>query len=180
MKTIKLFCALFLFLALFSCSKQEDAASLPSGENTAYYYLNGNLVIPKGAGFVPPVVKPITANTCILPNNGIVLHFNNSLERFTIYIKPGIVNIGSELLNLGGNNSACNYSNSFAFLSIKGAAGNSNLEFTTAQNSGEVIITKFSANKRKFSGTFKATLYGVNGEQKEITGGVFDINLDTL
>jgi hypothetical protein len=180
MKTIKFLLTVLCAVVLVSCSKKDHEPTLPSGENTAYYYLNGGLVVPKGFTAGVSFIKPISANICIQPNNAIVFYFNNSTEYFQLYIKPGVVNTGLQVLSAGGSNSACDYNHSFAFLSIRGAVSNPSLEFTTVQNSGEVNITKISADKRKFSGTFKATLYDANGQKVEITGGVFDINLDTL
>lgn len=181
MESTKFIFALIFFSILMSCSKKEEPIQLPSGENTAYYYLNGNLVIPKGAGFVPPVIKPITYGVCPLPSNGCSISFNNASEYLDLFIKSGISTLGSYTLTTGTTNiQNCTYDNSFGLLYIRGNNGSSDTDYLTSQNSGEVIITKISANKRQFSGTFKATLKDANGQSVEITGGVFDINLDTL
>jgi hypothetical protein len=181
MKTTKIIFALLLFSILISCSKKEEPIQLPTGENTAYYYLNGALVIPKGAGVVPPVIKPITYSSCLLPDSGLVLNFNNLTERLKLFIKPGITTTGTYTLSTGGTNiQTCIYNNNFGHLSIRGNNGASDTDYLTSQNSGELIITKLSTNKRQLSGTFKATLKDANGQSIEITGGVFDINLDTL
>ena len=181
MKTTKFIFALIMFTILISCSKKEDIIQLPSGENTAYYYLNGNLVIPKGAGVVPPVVKPITYGACPLPTNGCTISFNNASEYINLFIKSGISTLGSYTLTTGSTNiQNCSYANSFGLLYVRGNNGGTSIDYLTSQNSGEIIITKLSANKRQFSGTFKATLKDANGQSVEITGGVFDINLDTL
>ena len=182
MKTIKIFSILFLILIALSCSKNEDnLVQLPSGENTAYYYLNGNLVIPQGFGSVPPFVKPISCNLCIQPNNGIVFRLNNIEQIFSFFIKSGITSTGLYPFNFGdGNDSACNYNNSFSLLSIRGFNGAPDINYATTQNSGEVVITTLSADKRKFTGTFRATLVDGAGATIQVTGGVFNVNLDTL
>lgn len=177
MKTYKLFCVFFFCLALFSCSKKDEETPSATAENTAYYYLNGGLIVPKGYTAGVGFVKPITWRICSAPNAGLILFFNNKSETFQLFFNLGINNSGIYQLSAGGSDSACFYGVNFGYLSLSSTPGQ---EFVTSQNSGEVIITKISADKRKFSGTFGATLFDTNGQKVEITGGVFDINLDTL
>ena len=181
MKTLKLF-FLMLILMISSCSKNEDnLVQLPSGENTAYYYLNGNLVIPQGFGSVPPVIKAISCTGCTLPSDGIAIRLNNVNQVFKIFLKDGISMLGNFPLNIGTTNSDnCGFNNNFSFFTLRGYNGNPDTEYLTAQNSGEVVITTLSADKRKFTGTFRATLVDNTGATMQVTGGVFNINLDTL
>ena len=55
------------------------------------------------------------------------------------------------------------------------------IAYYTHDNSGTVNITYLSENKRHFKGTFEMTVYQENTNvEKQITGGYFNINLDTL
>lgn len=133
MKTTKFIFALILFSILISCSKKEDPIKLPTGENTAYYYLNGALVIPKGAGVVPPVIKPITYGACLPPTSGSVLNLNNLTESLKLFIKPGITTIGTYTFSTGGTNiQTCIYNNNFCHLSIRGTNGSTDTDYLTS------------------------------------------------
>ena len=178
MKTIKFLLSVLSIILVLSCSKKDEITVLPSGENTAYYYLDGNLIIPTGFLAGTTNIPAITYGGCA-PASSQALSLNNKIEKLTLFIKNGIQTVGKYNLNFGGVNSDCNNALNFASLTIRTTPNTDNL-YTTIANTGEVIVTNLSPDKRKFSGTFKATLYSVNGEKKEITGGVFDINLDTL
>jgi hypothetical protein len=177
MKNLKKIIVFVISFTILSCSKKEDeTVILPTGENTAYYYVNGQLVIPKGYNDNGTYNKPIEFGTCTPPNNSTGIYFSTSDVMLSFYFYQGLQTTGQIVQDEGGNNTPCGYINSFSKYSI----WDINQRFYTQTNSGTVTIETLSADRRKFTGTFQMTLYTSAGETVNITGGHFNINLDTL
>ena len=178
MKTFKFLFALIFFILAISCSKQDEILVLPTGENTVHYYINGKLEIPAGFQSGTIYVNPILSFKCDLSNSAMQLLFtSNSKRSLKLFFKNGIQTIGSQTIGTGIFNDCINTTN---FISFRDSNYFSDYVYFSNNSSSEIIITKISSDKRMFTGTFTATLYEANGQTVEITGGVFDINLDTL
>ena len=191
MKTLLKFSFLFILLSLLttsSCNKpdpephptgENTEPPLPTGENTAYYYLDGQLVIPKGYTSGVSFVKPIGYGGC-MPESSRLIYFQNPTERLYIYFLNGIQTTGTIYLTTSNSGyDFCQNVNSIGMMDIRNTI-ESNYYFTQ-NNSGTVNITYLSENKRQFKGTFEMTVYNSNGiVSPHITGGHFNINLDTL
>jgi len=151
-----------------SCNKPDPEPELPTGENTAYYYLDGQLIIPEtfSPGWGSPYIDGITFyNT----SNGFEIHFS---ERTPYYVD---ISINNQLIQNG--NYQLNSNGSYGKLSLQ---NNIWVCYYTTDNSGNLKITYLSDNQRQIKGTFEMDVYDSNGNVKHITDGHFNINLDTL
>lgn len=164
-----------------SCNKPEPEPELPTGENTAYYYLNGQLIIPKGnyPGFGVPGIDPISLGYCTSGNSSFDITMTNKIEQLVLYFNNTINNLGSITLNESDSGwDLCNNVNNIGILSFYDPLDD--LYYYTENNSGNINITYLSENKRQFKGTFEMDVYDTNGNVKHITDGHFNINVDTL
>ena len=165
---------LFSLLTASSCEKPEPP--LPTGENTAYYYLDGQLIIPTGYTSGVSFVKPIRIGYCSQPNNSFTINLSNYDESTYIFFLNGIQTAGNRYLS-EKSETFCESTNNIGCLQL----WNPITLYYTQNNSGTVNITYLSENKRQFKGTFEMTVYNSNGiVSPHITGGHFNINLDTL
>jgi hypothetical protein len=170
---------LFLFglITVFnasSCNKPDPETELPTSENTAYYYLEGQLIVPTGRGIVPPIIPAISFYNN--SNNYFRLSFSSEDPSLDVdfYINGVITSITYFLNECTPSNCDENY----AHLSLP--INHTWTDFKTKDNTGNLKITYLSENKRQFKGTFEMDVYDSNGNVKHITGGHFNINLDTL
>jgi hypothetical protein len=150
-----------------SCNKPDPEPELPTGENTAYYYLDGQLIIPKtfSPGWGSPYIDGITFyNT----SNGFRIGFRISSIDLDLFIDNLLIQNGNYQLN---SNS------SYGKLSLQNDIW---VYYYTTDNSGNLKITYLSDNQRQIKGTFEMDVYDSNGNVKHITDGHFNINLDTL
>lgn len=150
-----------------SCNKPDPEPELPTGENTAYYYLDGQLIIPEtfSPGWGSPYIDGITFyNT----SNGFEIGFRISSIDLDLFIDNLLIQNGNYQLNLTGS------------YGILGLNNNIWVYYYTTDNSGNLKITYLSDNQRQIKGTFEMDVYDSNGNVKHITDGHFNINLDTL
>lgn len=164
-----------------SCNKPDPEPELPTGENTAYYYLNGKLIIPsKSQPIIGPVSPALSYNSLncanVLHSSELEINAGND-EYLVLSFKNGIESVGNISLAKCDDCFSCDI-NSFGYLRLYSSIGT--IDYFTRNNSGIVNITYLSVNNRQFKGTFEMVVYGNNGNVKHITGGHFDINLDTL
>jgi len=166
-----------IFSIASSCKKPtKTEEQLPTGENTLYCYVDGNLYIPKTGNSVPPV-PAIYYSGC--PNDS---SFLITARDITLYFYNGIIQTGSIFLNQS-NFDACLVHSSHGYYTKEEV--NNGIIFTkfyyTHDGSGTIKITYLSNDKRKFKGTFEMTVYHEDtNEEIHITDGHFNINLDTL
>jgi len=157
-----------------SCNK-PDEPTLPTGENTMYYYVDGNLTIPKGDLFY----RAIGYSICDTDSPT----FDLTTFKLNYHFYNGIQQIGYITLNQS-NSDSCQTNNNNAYYSTKETDEDGNINsinYYTHDGSGIINITYLSENKRQFKGTFEMTVYHeVTGQEKQITEGHFNINLDTL
>jgi len=150
-----------------SCNKPDDEPSLPTGENTMYYYMDGTLQIPIASNSIPQT-PAIYYNSCSddisfqICGRPLHIHFYNGIQQ-TGYITLNQSNFDS-----------CLVPNNHAFFEKNSKV------YYTQDGSGMVNITYLSADKRQFKGTFDMTVYDETGATKHLTDGHFNINLDTL
>ena len=163
-----------------SCKKPEPEQQLPTGENTMYYYIDGELYIPKASsngGIYSPAIsygycgaEHITFE--INTNFGIDIHFEGGIN------KTGVITLNQS------NYDSCqvfeNHAN-YATTELWNDGIYHTTWYYTHDGTGTVNITYLSDNKRHFIGTFEMTVYHENtGVEKHITDGHFNINIDTL
>lgn len=173
-----LFSTLMLLTAL-SCKKQiEPEEQLPSGENTMYYYVNGELYIPKDSNIGGWYAPAIGYGICL---DGI--SFDISTINLLIHFYNGIQQSGTITLNQS-HYDMCQVFENHAFYGQKELGSDGvyhNIDYYTHDGSGLVNITYLSEDKRKFKGTFEMTVYHEDTDAEiHITDGHFSINLDTL
>ena len=170
---------IYILLSLTACHKTNDVEDvLPQGENTMYCYLNGELYVPLGhvnGGFL---INAIEHSICLDDSSFSLAFTNRTLPTpadIKLFFKGGINEEGVITLN-EGHYDICQNTNNFGRVYIPNNTSNA---YYTRNNSGSVIITEISLDKKQFKGTFEMTVYK-NGETKNITNGNFNINLDTL
>ena len=167
---------LFTLINASSCNKPDPEPQLPSGENTVYYYLDGTLEIP--VDNIEFNTKAIKIYYCNQTNTSFQIYFTSSSHSYLkFFLMNGIQNIGNIILNQG-NYSDCDSLNSFGY--FYNEEWFSYYSYFSQNNSGTVNITYLSTDKKQFKGTFEMDLYDNNNSVKHITGGYFNINLDTL
>ena len=179
-KTIYYLILLFLTLSNVSCikSKEDTEDKLPTGENTMYYYIDGELYVPKGKNIGGMYAPAIGFGRCLddsfdFVTLNLLLHFHN-----------GIQQTGKVTLNQS-HYDACQVHDNHAFLHGQKELGNDgvwhNINYYTHDGSGTVNITYLSPDKKHFKGTFEMTVYHENTNRPiHITDGHFNINLNTL
>jgi len=162
-----------------SCNKPDPEPELPTGENTAYYYLDGQLIIPKGySNFPYSYIEPIEVGFC-QEENRFYFSFNNLNERIHLYFKNAISNTEAIILNESNSGwNLCNNYNNVGILTLYDPSDDK--YFFTENNTGAVTLNYLSSNQRQIKGTFEMDVYDSNGNVKHITDGHFNINLDTL
>ncbi len=187
MKTIKILLAIFaLSLTLNSCKDKLNQNigddGLPHGENTMYYYVDGRLVIPKTRYAGEHIKYAIGYLYCYEnnPNEGsLVLSDSQGL-----YFLISDVNEGRQEFHQAHYDLCYVPDGTCAFLDVKQTDPDGVVRtypWYTRPGSGYIRFTYVSPDKRKFKGTFEMTVYhSVTGEEKHITGGHFNINLDKL
>lgn len=171
-----LFSTLILLTAL-SCKKQTEAEEqLPTGENTLYCYVDGNLYIPQYSDGIPPV-PPIYYFGCTDD-----VSYKLAARDIKIFFHNGINKIGSIVLNQAHYDSCWVLDNHAYYLRKEDVNGTLLTKlYYTHDGSGTVNITYLSEDKRKFKGTFEMTVYHEDTDAEiHITDGHFNINLDTL
>ena len=179
MKTTNFFLYLTLFVLLTSCDKQEDfTPKIPTGENTAYFYVDGVLNVPELVDNFPyPAFKPIVFSGCEAPNKELGMILNGMKFDLTISLLNGFSTVG--VFNLSQGNSICNNASNGVYFASRDKNGMWGY-YDSENNSGTINIETMSADKRKFTGSFQMDVYEDTGEVKHITNGHFNINLDTL
>ena len=162
-----------------SCNKPEDEPVIvPTGENTMYYYIDGDLYIPETVNNGGIVSYAINYFLC-LDNETFNLRTPNLLLQFF----HGIEQTGITTLNQGDFDS-CQVGNSHGYykgpkeLNDNGVL--QSIAYYTHDGSGTVNITYLSEDKQKFKGTFDMSVYHENTDVEVKITGHFNINLDTL
>ncbi len=176
MKKIVYYFVLFSIVMLstaVSCKKSEIQQELPTGVNTMYYYIDGELYLPKGrhvGGIWDPAISyGICSNES----------FDISTINLLLLFHNGIQQIGEITLNQS-HYDICQVFDNHAKFSKKNDE-QQHINYYTHDGSGSVNITYLSEDKRKFIGTFEMTVYHESTNQAiQITDGHFNINLDTL
>lgn len=173
---------LFTLLQATSCSKPipEPEPTLPTGENTMYYYLDDTLVIPdtyNNGGITTDAISwvscnPLSEMLCLYTSRGLSICFIDGIQQ------TGIIR-----LNQGHYDNCLVNDNHAKFVTSE--LWNDGIFHTTRyytqSHTGEVNITFLSPNKRHFIGTFWMDLYRFdNTAVKHVTEGHFNINLETL
>jgi hypothetical protein len=168
---------LMVFLTVSSCKKQsETEEKLPTGENTLYCYIDNKLYIPEPGNSIPPV--PAIYYSGCSDNSS----FSIVGRDITLFFYNGITHTGSIVLNQS-HYDICQVFDNHAYYTKKENVNGVLLSklYYTHNGSGTVNITYLSDDKRKFKGTFKMTVYHEDTNAEiHITGGHFNINLDTL
>lgn len=179
MKTTYLKFICLIVIVMFSCNKNEDnVPQLPTGENTAYYYLNGELIIPEDSSAGVTILKGINYGGCLPPNKSIDININRKGKRLSLGFINGIENIGNISLGIGSYD-FCNNTNSIGLFQIQDS--NSQWFYYNSRNeSGKINIIEISENKKQFKGTFEMNVFDTSGNEIKITNGHFNINLNTL
>lgn len=164
-----------------SCNKPqpEPEEQLPTGENTMYYYIDGELYIPKASSNGGIYSPAIGYGLCFGDANT----FDITTKNLHIQFYNGIQQIGKIILKQS-NYDSCQVFDNHALFHTKELWSDGIYHTTwyyTHDGTGEINITYLSANKRQFKGTFEMTVYHENTNvEKHITNGHFNINLDTL
>jgi len=189
MKTIKAFqlttTFILLLSLLFSCTPQADITiPLPTGENTMYYYIDGDYYKPKGQfNLMYENYDAITYRKChdtdatqIITKN-LILNFPNGIHQLgEIHLSGFLADTNScEQQNLAV------YSDDEEHWIKYYDIGDTNTYYYSESNSGIINITALSPNHRQFEGTFDLFVYHPNtGKEVHFSKGHFDINVDTL
>ncbi len=171
--------SIILLSTASSCTDDEPTEpSLPTGENTMYYYVDGELYIPKPIYTTIPSMPAIGSGYCI---DGVSLILYG--RKLFFHFKNGIELIGEISLNQS-NYQICTINDSHAFYNKEEQNENGIMvtkHYYTHDGSGTVNITYLSDNKRHFKGSFEMTVYHEDTNAEiQITDGHFNINLDTL
>jgi len=186
MKTFKILLVLFsLSLTAVHCKDNLNQNigddGLPHGENTMYYYVDGKLVIPETKHSGIYTLHAIAYGRCSDTARHIILHDSNHLW-FRIYDDHLVE--GTHSFNQATYDYCRAPNGTFAFIGIKQTDPDGvvrTYRWYTRPGSGYIRFTYVSPDKRKFKGTFEMTVYhSVTGEEKHITDGHFNINLNTL
>ena len=186
MKTLKILLVLFsLSLTAVHCKDNLNQNigddGLPHGENTMYYYVDGKLVIPKTKHSGVYTIPAISYHRCYQHQEDIIIRDSNHF-----YIRINSEDFTEETHNLyQAHYDICRIpTNSCAFIGIEQTDPDGVVRtypWYTRPGSGYIRFTYVSPDKRKFKGTFEMTVYhSVTGEEKHITDGHFNINLDKL
>jgi len=167
----------FFLLMLTSCRDKlnnnigEDG--LPHGENSMYYYVDGQLVIPKDKFSVPAIGYIY----CL--NNWLLLGDSN---RLNILISD--LNVGRHSFHQSDFDICGRTDGTCASLYIEQTDPDGVVRtypWHTRPGSGYIQFDYVSPDKKKFKGTFEMTVYhSVTGEEKHITDGHFNININKL
>jgi len=187
MKTLKILLVLFsLSLTAVHCkdnlNQNIGKDGLPHGENTMYYYVDGRLVIPETKYSGEYVIYALGYTICssYSPNPGkYVIIDSNYLQIFLSDINEGRQDFNQAVSMI------CNtQTGPSALIEVKQTDPDGvvrSYPWYTRPGSGYIRFTYVSPDKRKFKGTFEMTVYhSVTGEEKHITDGHFNINLDKL
>jgi hypothetical protein len=176
---------LFLLVITFTSCSKEEFTSLPTGENTMYYYINGELYVPKAQGGFLDSTPAIYLSDCydsetfMLKTKNLGIQFSDGIQQSS----------SSPLQAFQNNQDYCEQINSYAFYVKKvkvglyedGSPAYDYIKNYTENNAGEINITWLSEDHRHFKGTFEFTVFDTTkGKDLSITNGHFDINLDTL
>ena len=170
--------SILLLSTASSCTDDEPTEpQLPTGENTMYYYVDGELYIPEGSGgFLQPYTPAISYSICDeysfdIYTLNFFLHFHNGLQEI------GIVTLNQSHYD------TCQIPDNHSFITQKELENGiyHHIHYYTHDGSGTVNITYLSDDKKHFKGTFQMTVYHEDtNEEIQITDGHFNINLDTL
>jgi len=187
MKTLKILLVLFsLSLTAVHCKDNLNQNigddGLPHGENTMYYYVDGKLVIPETKYSGEYVIPAIEYSYCpSISNNAGWLELADSNNLFILISN---ISLGRHDFHQAHYDSCSNSDGTSAVLDIKQTDPDGVVRtypWYTRPGSGYIRFTYVSPDKRKFKGTFEMTVYhSVTGEEKHITDGHFNINLDKL
>ena len=192
----------FLFLALSSCSKNNDTPQTPQdqlpqittiGANTAGCIINGKVLIPKNEeqqfGGSPAYGLQRYSGVHFGSTNGddyYAVQIVNKKDKGGgfIYLQlPNLINgIGNYIINQSNNEFYMDGPNN-PHVIVKTYDGvNLGKVYLSGSNSGIIKITKFDFPNRIVSGIFNLTVYNKDNpnETIEITDGRFYINGFTL
>jgi len=187
MKTLKILLIIFsLSLTALYCkdnlNQNIGKDGLPHGENSLYYYVDGRLVIPETKHSGISVYYAIAYKYCPANSNNagwLKLKDANHLRILISDLSEGrhyFHQAHYDMCNVPDGTSAS--------LNIKQTDPDGVVRtypWYTRPGSGHIRFTYVSPDKRKFKGTFEMTVYhAVTGEEKHITDGHFNINLDKL
>ncbi len=187
MKTLKILLVIFsLSLTAVHCKDNLNQNigddGLPHGENTMYYYVDGKLVIPKTKHSGIHTLYAIGYFTCPndTPNEGIL----GIVDSNHLWIFINDLTEGRHIFQQGHYDFCYMADGMSAFLDVEQTDPDGVVRtypWYTRPGSGYIRFTYVSPDKRKFKGTFEMTVYhSVTGEEKHITDGHFNINLDKL
>ena len=193
---------LVLFLALASCSKNNDTLQTPQeqlpqittiGANTAGCIINGKILIPKNGeqqfGGSPKYGLNINAginfNEPIIGDDYWQLEIANKKDSNSAGIILWIKNMqnGNSDYILGQSNGELYTDGPNNNQIIAGIKENGvNKTYWSGTNSGIIKITRFDYLNGIYSGIFNVTLYNKDNplETIQVTDGRFDINVATL
>ncbi len=180
---------LFIFFFLLMLSSCRDKLNnnigedgLPHGENSMYYYVDGQLVIPKTKYSGINTFYAIDYSYCSSYSNHTGWLILRNSERLRILIsdlsegRHDFQQAHWQLCRFAGGTSA--------YLSVEQTDPDGVVRtypWYTRPGSGYIQFDYVSPDKKKFKGTFEMTVYhSVTGEEKHITDGHFNINLEKL
>ena len=187
MKQIILFLSIFLLVINFnSCKKktEEKKNELPTGENTFYCYIDGELYVPKGDGWAIPKIKGLNYIKCDIDSPSFFIRAYNveNKKAINIHFENGIENTGAITL-MQSNYDTCDMNTCNAYLAVvENVNGISTSKwYFTHDGTGTVDITYLSNDKKHFIGTFDMIVYHEDTNAPiHITDGHFNINLNTF
>jgi len=183
MKTLFYYFIIFSVLTLniaSSCNKpKEQEETLPNGENTMYYYIDGNLTIPESSSSGGMTIPAINYGICDIDSPT----FDIGTTNISFQFYNGISDVGVITLNQS-NYDTCQVFDNHGLYHASELWDDGIYHTTwyyTLDGTGEINITYLSEDKKHFKGTFQMTVYHMNtGSEKQITDGHFNINLNTL
>ncbi|GEM_PF-2360119 len=187
MKAISKILFIFFFLLMLSSCRDKlnnniGEDGLPHGENSMYYYVDGQLVIPETNYMGSLILWAVSYNYCpaYSQNSGALeLMDSNGLFILITNLREGRHDFQQ------AHWESCYYSNgTSAFLDVEQTDPDGVVRtypWYTRPGSGYIQFDYVSPDKKKFKGTFEMTVYhSVTGEEKHITDGHFNINLEKL
>ena len=187
MKQIILFLSIFLLVINFnSCKKktEEKKNELPTGENTFYCYIDGELYVPKGSDWAIPSIPDLDTSQCDTITHSFILSAYNANYKkdVSLFFHNGISETGTITL-MQSNYDMCYVGDNHGNLTVIENEHGVDVQkyYYTHDGSGTINITYLSDDKRHFKGTFQMTVYHEDTNAPiHITDGHFNINLNTL
>ena len=181
MKRIILFLSIFLLVINFnSCKKktEEKKNELPTGENTFYCYIDGELYLPKGDGWAIPKIPGLNFSNCLDWVSFDIYAGNVDIKRdINLHFHNGISETGTITL-MQSNYDMCYVGDNHGNLTVIENEHGVDVQkyYYTHDGSGAINITYLSDDKRHFKGTFEMTVYHEDTNAPiHITDGHFNI-----